>query len=85
LASWHIQAGTPLHVLQELGGWESVQWFGDTLIWHQITHWENEKKLVLRLDFDHTLKVEYHGSKVTTDADLLLYREWSLIRELVAV
>ncbi len=23
-ASWHIQAGTPLHVLQELGGWESV-------------------------------------------------------------
>lgn len=21
-ASWHIQAGTPLHVLQELGGWE---------------------------------------------------------------
>lgn len=24
-ASWHVQAGTPLHVLQELGGWESVQ------------------------------------------------------------
>ena len=24
-ASWHIQAGTPLHVLQELGGWESVK------------------------------------------------------------
>ncbi len=24
-ASWHIQAGTPLHVLQELGGWESVE------------------------------------------------------------
>ncbi len=22
-ASWHIQAGTPLHVLQELGGWSS--------------------------------------------------------------
>jgi len=22
-ASWHIQAGTPLHVLQELGGWET--------------------------------------------------------------
>ncbi len=22
-ASWHVQAGTPLHVLQELGGWES--------------------------------------------------------------
>jgi integrase len=24
-ASWHIQAGTPLPVLQELGGWESVE------------------------------------------------------------
>jgi integrase len=24
-ASWHIQAGTPLHILQELGGWESVE------------------------------------------------------------
>lgn len=24
-ASWHIQDGTPLHVLQELGGWESVE------------------------------------------------------------
>jgi integrase len=23
-ASWHIQAGTPLHALQELGGWESA-------------------------------------------------------------
>jgi integrase len=24
-ASWHVQAGTPRHVLQELGGWESVE------------------------------------------------------------
>lgn len=24
-ASWHIQAGTPLSVLQELGGWESTE------------------------------------------------------------
>lgn len=24
-ASWHIQAGTPLHVLQELGGWSSIE------------------------------------------------------------
>jgi integrase len=24
-ASWHTQAGTPLNVLQELGGWESVE------------------------------------------------------------
>jgi integrase len=24
-ASWHVQQGTPLHVLQELGGWESPE------------------------------------------------------------
>lgn len=24
-ASWHVQKGTPLHVLQELGAWESVE------------------------------------------------------------
>ena len=24
-ASWHVQGGTPLHVLQELGAWESVE------------------------------------------------------------
>lgn len=24
-ASWHVQSGTPLHVLQELGGWESIE------------------------------------------------------------
>lgn len=24
-ASWHVQAGTPLYVLQELGGWESPE------------------------------------------------------------
>jgi len=22
-ASWHVQAGTPLHILRELGGWET--------------------------------------------------------------
>jgi len=25
LESWHIQSGTPLHILQELGGWESSE------------------------------------------------------------
>ncbi|MBK9497384.1 MAG: site-specific integrase [Xanthomonadales bacterium] len=24
-ASWHVQSGTPLHVLQELGGWSSIK------------------------------------------------------------
>ena len=24
-ASWHVQRGTPLHVLQELGGWETTE------------------------------------------------------------
>jgi site-specific recombinase XerD len=24
-ASWHIQQGTPLHVLQELGGWSDIR------------------------------------------------------------
>jgi integrase len=48
-ASWHIQEGTPLHVLQELGGWstpEMVQKYAHLSSEH-LAQWVDRRPVVL--------------------------------------
>jgi integrase len=48
-ASWHIQEGTPLHVLQELGGWSSpemVQKYAHLSSEH-LAQWVDRKPVTL--------------------------------------
>jgi hypothetical protein len=43
------------------------------------------KKDALRVNFDRKLKVEFHGTKVTSDAGLLAYRELDEVLELTTM
>lgn len=51
-ASWHVQSGTPLHVLQELGGWSSIKMVQRYahLSGEHLREWVDRPKLMLVVD-----------------------------------
>jgi integrase len=70
-ASWHIQEGTPMHILQELGGWstsEMVQKYAHLSSDH-LAQWVNRKLAVLAEDLPESgtifTTVEEQGAKQT--------------------
>jgi len=44
-----------------------------------------DKKGLFRVQFNHRIKLEFHGVKVTSDAGLLLYRELDNVLGLTAI
>ena len=57
-ASWHVQAGTPLHALQELGGWETAEMV------RRYAHFSSEH---LNQYVDRLAKLQEVGDEKVTD------------------
>ena len=62
-ASWHIQEGTPLHVLQELGGWstpEMVQKYAHLSSEH-LAQWVDRRPVVLAENSPEVVRLLLQG------------------------
>lgn len=72
-ASWHVQAGTPLNVLQELGGWSSYEMvlrYAHLSAAHLLPHAERIVVASLRpeiaVTWNGTFSSQSHGPKVVS-------------------